>query len=92
LSEAMDEQSRLMEKMRRTLSDVAETLVSLEAATRYRSQADEAGANFERQNPNTANLGSSSPLDMNVASALREELELLRAEISSDLSVERSAD
>jgi hypothetical protein len=92
LSEAMDEQSRLMEKMRRTLSDVAETLVSLEAATRYRSQADGSGANFDGPNLNTANLGSSSPLDMNVASALREELELLMAEISSDLSVEPSAD
>jgi hypothetical protein len=75
LSEAMDEQSRLMEKMRRTLADVTEVLVFLQAATRYRARTEHTAS------ANPSNAGAS-------ASALRQELELLKAEISSELTFE----
>jgi hypothetical protein len=75
LSEAMDEQSRLMERMRRSLADIMEVLVSLESESRFHAQnlpthAEEAGP--------TVNSVS--------ASALRQELELLKAEMSAELS------
>ena len=76
LSEAMDEQSRLMERMRRSLTDIMEVLVTLESEPRYRPQnapaAQEDGAT------------ASNPA---LASALRQELELLKAEMSAELPV-----
>jgi hypothetical protein len=76
LSEAMDEQSRLMERMRRSLTDIMEVLVSLESEARYRAQSTPAA-------PEDAMAGS----DPVAASALRQELELLKAEISAELPV-----
>ena len=88
LSEAMDEQSRMMEKMRRTLTDITETLASLESASHHRTRAEAAGA----ANPNGPSHNPPFTLGSDLASALREELELLKAEISSDSSVGPSAD
>ena len=76
LSEAMDEQSRLMERMRRSLTDIMEVLVSLESEARYR--AENAPADAPQAAP-TVNPVS--------ASALRQELELLKAEMSAELPV-----
>ena len=44
LAEAMDEQARLMEKMRRTLTDIMEVLVSLESEQRYRGRGEQSPA------------------------------------------------
>ena len=74
LSEAMDEQSRLMERMRRSLADIMEVLVSLESESRYRVQS----APVSQES--TPAVG-----DPEATSALRQELELLKAEISAEL-------
>ena len=81
LAEAMDEQARLMEKMRRTLTDIMEVLVSLESEQRYRGRGEQSpGAASDRGTPSLS------------VTALREELESLKAEISSDVYVGPSAD
>ena len=74
LSEAMDEQSRLMERMRRSLTDIMEVLVSLESEARYRAQSVAPA-------PEDA-MAVSDPV---AASALRQELELLKKEMSAEL-------
>jgi hypothetical protein len=76
LSEAMDEQSRLMERMRRSLTDIMEVLVSLESESRYRAENTPADRNEAEP--------AVSPVS---ASALRQELELLKAEMSAELPV-----
>ena len=76
LSEAMDEQSRLMERMRRSLTDIMEVLVSLESEARYRAE------NAPTDAPQAAPVVN--PVS---ASALRQELELLKAEMSAELPV-----
>ena len=74
LSEGMDEQSRLMERMRRSLTDIMEVLVSLESESRFRAENTPA----ERSEAGPA----VNPVS---ASALRQELELLKAEMSAEL-------
>jgi hypothetical protein len=69
ISLAMDEHSRLLEKMRRSFADVMEVAVALEATPRQRAWTEP------------------DPSPSSSAAGLREELELLKAEISSDLSV-----
>jgi hypothetical protein len=76
LSEAMDEQSRLMERMRRSLTDIMEVLVSLESEARYRAENAPAGRGEAEPAVNPAST-----------SALRQELELLKAEMSAELPV-----
>jgi hypothetical protein len=76
LSEAMDEQSRLMERMRRSLTDIMEVLVSLESESRYRAENAPADGNEAQPAVNTVS-----------ASALRQELESLKAEMSAELPV-----
>lgn len=76
LSEAMDEQSRLMERMRRSLTDIMEVLVSLESEARYRAES------APPDSPQAA-----PPVNPASASALRQELELLKAEMSAELPV-----
>jgi hypothetical protein len=88
LSEAMDEQSRLMEKMRRTLIDITEALAALESAGQHRMRIEAATT----AHPNGPTHNPPFTLGPDMASALREELELLKAEISSDLSVGPTAD
>jgi len=80
LSVAMDEQSRLMEKMRRTLADVMEVLASLETATRTRARTEQGPSPGFYTGTNVS------------TSALREELELLKAEITAELSADPSAE
>ena len=77
LSEAMDEQSQQMEKLRRTLADVMEVMVSLEASSRYRARTE----------PRTEqSVGATPPPGTGVSAALREELELLKAEMAAELT------
>ena len=78
LAEAMDEQSRLMERMRRSLTDIMEVLVSLESETRYRGQS---ASNGIEATPDV------TPPNPALASALRAELESLKAEMSAELPV-----
>lgn len=88
LSEATDEQSRLIERMRRSLSDIMEIVVSIESASRQRARTEQAlaptGANVNA--PTSA--AASPPANGNagaLAASLRQELESLRAEFEAEL-------
>ena len=89
LSEATDEQSRLIERMRRSLSDIMEIVVSIESASRQRVRAEQAAP------PAVANVNGATSVAANppppngnagaLAASLRQELESLRAEFEAEL-------
>ena len=96
LSEATDEQSRLIERMRRSLSDIMEIVVTIEQTSRQRARAEQA-APLPAVNTNTntpanpnANTNVSANANANtntnaLAASLRQELESLRAEFEAEL-------
>jgi hypothetical protein len=82
LSEATDEQSRLIERMRRSLSDIMEILVTIEHASRQRVRAEQAA-------PLPAATATNTVADANtnvLAASLRQELESLRAEFGAEVA------
>jgi hypothetical protein len=84
LSEATDEQSRLIERMRRSLSDIMEIVVTIEHASRQRVRAEQA-APLPAVNAPT-NTTTSADASTNVlAASLRQELESLRAEFEAEV-------
>ena len=88
LSEATDEQSRLIERMRRSLSDIMEIVVAIENASRQRARAEQVAplpaANVNASASATA-TPSANPNSNAMAAALRQELESLRAEFEAEL-------
>lgn len=80
LSEATDEQSRLIERMRRSLSDIMEIVVTIENTSRQRTRAEQA-APLPIAAP-SANVSANTNA---LAASLRQELESLRAEIGGEL-------
>lgn len=80
LSEAMDQQSRNIERMRQSLVEITQVLVMLRAAPRR-----ESGEQLPAEEP-----GVEEPREVQIsepaAAAIRQELELLRSEILADLS------
>jgi len=90
LSEATDEQSRLIERMRRSLSDIMEIVVTIEHASRQRARAEQA-APLPPANTNTATSTNATPNATPTATAnaladsLRQELESLRAEFEAEV-------
>lgn len=92
LSEATDEQSRLIERMRRSLSDIMEIVVTIEQTSRQRARAEQAAplpaANTNTNTPANANAPANTNTSANtsaLAASLRQELESLRAEFESEL-------
>ncbi len=91
LSEATDEQSRLIERMRRSLSDIMEIVVTIEHASRQRARAEQT-APLPASSPNTsvasnANVTAATNANTNtsaLAASLRQELESLRAEFEAE--------
>ena len=84
LSAATDEQSRLIERMRRSLSDIMEIVVAIENGSRQRARAEQVAP----LPPATANAPVSEPANTNgsaIAESLRQELESLRAEFEAEL-------
>jgi len=80
LSEASDEQSRRIERMRRSLADIMEHVVALENASRVQAVPEQA--------PPPAIPSQSMGVSVsqnNSAAALRQEIESLRAEFESEL-------
>jgi len=84
LSEATDEQSRLIERMRRSLSDIMEIVVTIEHASRQRARAEQA-APLPAANEDVTTAPAAIPSPNALAASLRQELESLRAEIGADL-------
>jgi hypothetical protein len=84
LSEATDEQSRLIERMRRSLSDIMEIVVTIENTSRQRARAEQA-APLLAANPNATSSANPNPNSNVLAAQLRQELESLRAEIGAEL-------
>jgi hypothetical protein len=91
LSEATDEQSRLIERMRRSLSDIMEIVVTIEHASRQRARAEHAAPlpaaemNAEASPPVNAKAHANPNTDA-LAASLRQELESLRAEFGAELA------
>jgi len=91
LSAATDEQSRLIERMRRSLSDIMEIVVAIENGSRQRARAEQVAP----LPPATLNAPASAPANPNgnaAAAALRQELESLRAEFEAELPEEAPRD
>ena len=90
LSEATDEQSRLIERMRRSLSDIMEIVVTIEHASRQRARAEHAAplpaaeTNAEPAPAASANIINNNTSEL--AASLRQELESLRAEFGAELA------
>ena len=92
LSEATDEQSRLIERMRRSLSDIMEIVVTIEHASRQRARAEHAAPlpaaemNADSAPPVNASIHANINSNANtLAASLRQELESLRAEFGGAL-------
>lgn len=89
LSEATDEQSRLIERMRRSLSDIMEIVVTIEHASRHRARAEQAAplpAAEADANPLADANVDADPNTNTLAASLRQELESLRAEFGAELA------
>ncbi len=74
ISESLDEQSRAIEKIRRSLGDVMEVVISIETASRQHVKTEQGTGALEAAIPGESVL------------ALRQDLESLKAEIAADLS------
>ena len=87
LSEATDEQSRVIERMRRSLSDIMEIVVAIESASRQRARSDQV-VPLPAGNVNaSASSATNPPANSNasaLAASLRQELESLRAEFEAE--------
>jgi hypothetical protein len=93
LSEATDEQSRIIERMRRSLSDIMEIVVTIEHASRQRVRAEQA-APLPAVNTNPAASANAAPnaIPNALADSLRQELESLRAEFEAEVPEAPSRD
>jgi len=88
LSEATDEQSRLIERMRRSLSDIMEIVVTIEQTSRQRARAEQAAplpaVNTNTNTPANTNTNANANTSA-LAASLRQELESLRAEFEAEV-------
>ena len=87
LSEATDEQSRLIERMRRSLSDIMEIVVTIEHASRHRVRVEQAAPlPTAETNPDATPAANTNTNSNVLAASLRQELESLRAEFGAELA------
>jgi hypothetical protein len=88
LSAATDEQSRLIERMRRSLSDIMEIVVAIENGSRQRARAEQVAPLPSATSNAPVSAPASAPANTNgsaIAESLRQELESLRAEFEAEL-------